>query len=51
VNDKSLQHLRKLRVARRRNPGEDLPGSVLACKWSLGESWTVLEANLQTNEF
>jgi hypothetical protein len=47
----SVRQVRKLREARKRNPDEDLPRSVLVCKWSLGDSWTVLEANLQTKDF
>ena len=43
--------VRKLRDARRRDPTTDLPSSVLCAKWSSGDNWAVLEANLQSKEF
>lgn len=43
--------VRKLREARQRDPSKDLPSSVLCAKWSTGDSWAVLEANLQSKEF
>lgn len=43
--------VRRLREARRRHHAHDLPRSVLVAKWSHGDSWAVLEANLQTKDF
>ena len=43
--------VRRLREARQRDPQIDLPGSVLCCKWSDGNMWAVLEANLESKDF
>jgi hypothetical protein len=43
--------VRRLREARQRDPSRDLPSSVLCAKWKCGDSWAVLEANLQSKEF
>ena len=34
-----------------RDPSTDLPRSVLVAKWSKGDTWAVLEANLESKEF
>lgn len=42
--------VRAVRQGPRRDPHFDLPGSIVCCKWTNGEHWAVLEANLQTKE-
>ena len=42
--------VRRLRQASRRDPHFDLPAAVVCCKWTNGEHWAVLEANLDTKE-
>jgi endonuclease YncB( thermonuclease family) len=43
--------VRRIHEARQRDPQTDLPHSVLCAKWCKGDSWAVLEANLQTKDF
>lgn len=45
-----LQQVRMLRQASKRDPHFDLPASIVCCKWTNGEHWAVLEANLQSKE-
>jgi hypothetical protein len=43
--------VRMVRMASRRDPMHDLPRNVLCCKWTNGNNWAVLEANLESKEF
>jgi hypothetical protein len=46
-----LQKVRLLRMASRRDPQLDLPSNVLCCKWTNGDMWAVLEANMESKDF
>lgn len=39
-----------VRMASRRDPEHDLPANVLCCKWTNGDNWAVMEANLDSKD-
>lgn len=39
-----------VRMASRRDPEHDLPNNVLCCKWTNGDNWAVMEANLHSKD-
>lgn len=42
--------VRMVRMASRRDPEHDLPNNVLCCKWTNGDNWAVMEANLDSKD-